>query len=73
LELMSKKGSKGKKRAGQKTKPIRKEKLPEWFTQETSEEAAVQEQDEEFEAEKAKLMAELEQYRERGSRVSMQG
>jgi DnaD/phage-associated family protein len=73
LEFMNKKGSKGKKRAGQKTKPIRTEKLPEWFTQETSEEAAVQEQDEEFEVEKAKLMAELEEYRERVSQVVMQG
>lgn len=49
-------------------KPIRTEKLPEWFTDEREE---VQGNDEEFEAEKAKLMAEVEAYRERGGGVVM--
>ncbi|WP_282138294.1 DnaD domain-containing protein [Rossellomorea aquimaris] len=49
-------------------RPIRTEKLPEWFTSEREE---VQGNDEEFEAEKAKLMAELEAYRERGAGVVM--
>ncbi|MGM0867046.1 MAG: DnaD domain-containing protein [Bacillota bacterium] len=44
-------------------KPVRTEKLPEWFTED---EAAEEDCDAEFEVEKAKLMAELEAYRERG-------
>lgn len=44
-------------------KPVRTEKLPEWFTED---EAAEEDCDEEFEVEKAKLIAELEAYREHG-------
>jgi DnaD/phage-associated family protein len=44
-------------------KPVRTEMLPEWFTED---EAAEEDCDAEFEVEKAKLMAELEAYRERG-------
>ncbi|WP_282138307.1 DnaD domain-containing protein [Rossellomorea aquimaris] len=44
-------------------KPVRTEKLPEWFTED---EVAEEDCDAEFEVEKAKLMAELEAYRERG-------
>ncbi|MFL8939056.1 DnaD domain protein [Rossellomorea oryzaecorticis] len=58
---------------GQKRKPVRTEKLPDWFTGEQCEDVQVgQRHDEEFEAEKAKLMAELAVYRERGACVSVQ-
>jgi DnaD/phage-associated family protein len=67
-EAMLKKVSKGMGLRKSK-KPIRTEKLPDWFTQESSK-CAVQDHDEEFKAEKAKLMAELKEYRERGSCVS---
>ncbi|RBP02494.1 DnaD domain-containing protein [Rossellomorea aquimaris] len=50
-------------------RPIRTEKLPDWFTGEAVEVQG--DDDEEFEAEKAKLMAELEAYRERGAGVVM--
>jgi DnaD/phage-associated family protein len=58
---------------GQKRKPVRTEKLPNWFTGEQCEDVQLgQRHDEEFEAEKAKLMAELAVYRERGACVSVQ-
>jgi DNA-binding IclR family transcriptional regulator len=44
--------------------------LPDWFTEESPAEAALQDHEVEFEAEKAKLMAELEEYRERGAAIS---
>jgi DnaD/phage-associated family protein len=44
-------------------KPVRTEKLPEWFTED---EVAEEDCDAEFEVEKAKLIAELEAYQERG-------
>ncbi|MGM0830615.1 MAG: DnaD domain-containing protein [Bacillota bacterium] len=44
-------------------KPVRTEKLPEWFIED---EVAEEDCDAEFEVEKAKLIAELEAYRERG-------
>jgi DnaD/phage-associated family protein len=69
-EFMSQKPVKGK---GQKRQPVRTEKLPDWFKGEQHTESKVQEHDEEFEAEKAKLMAELKEYRERGSYISMHG
>jgi DnaD/phage-associated family protein len=69
-EFMSQKPVKGK---GQKRQPVRTEKLPDWFKGEQQTESQVQEHDEEFEAEKAKLMAELKEYRERGSYISMHG
>jgi DnaD/phage-associated family protein len=68
-EFRSQKSAKGK---GQKRQPVRTEKLPDWFKKEQHTESQVQEHDEEFEAEKAKLMAELKEYRERGSYISMQ-
>jgi DnaD/phage-associated family protein len=53
---------------GQKRKPMRTEKLPDWFTGEQCKDGQVdQGHDEEFEAEKAELLAELAVYRERGS------
>jgi DnaD/phage-associated family protein len=68
-EAMYKKVSKGKG-LGKGKKPIRTEKLPDWFTQESPAACVVQDHDEEFEVEKAKLLAELKEYRERGSCVS---
>ncbi|MHA7138143.1 DnaD domain-containing protein [Rossellomorea arthrocnemi] len=52
-------------------KPVRTEKLPDWFTEEGVVEVPNEELDEEFELEKAKLVAELEAYRERGAGVVM--
>jgi DnaD/phage-associated family protein len=68
-EAMFKRVSKGKG-IGKSKKPNRTEKLPDWFTGEQHTDGKVQQDhDEEFEAEKAKLMAELKEYRERGSGV----
>ncbi|QTC40440.1 DnaD domain protein [Bacillus sp. V3] len=50
------------KAVGQRRKPVRTEKLPEWFTGEQSTEVHVQ--DDDFEAEKAKLVAELKAFSE---------
>ncbi|PFG04545.1 DnaD/phage-associated family protein [Bacillus sp. es.034] len=52
-------------------KPIRTELLPGWFTEEGIVEAPDESFDEDFEVEKAKLMAELEVFRERGAGVIM--
>jgi DnaD/phage-associated family protein len=61
---MVEKHSKRNVRSGTR-KPVRREMLPDWFTTESGD---VQEiRDEEFEAEKAKLMEELKAYRERGA------
>jgi DnaD/phage-associated family protein len=67
-QFMKQKSFKGK---SQHRKPVRIEKLPEWFTGEQHTDVQVQDHDEEFEAEKAKLMTELKEYRERGSYVSL--
>jgi DnaD/phage-associated family protein len=61
------------KTVGQQRKPVRTEKLPDWFTEENHKGAQVEEHDEEFEAEKVKLKAELEAYRARGSYRVVQG
>jgi DNA replication protein DnaD len=61
------------KTVGKRRKPVRTEKLPDWFTEENDRGAQVEEHDEEFEAEKAKLKAELEEYRARGSYRVLQG
>ncbi|OIU69808.1 DnaD domain-containing protein [Rossellomorea aquimaris] len=50
------------KTVGQRRKPVRTEKLPEWFTDGESTEEEVQ--DDDFEAEKAKLEAELKAFTE---------
>ncbi|TYS85297.1 DnaD domain-containing protein [Rossellomorea aquimaris] len=52
-------------------KPVRTEKLPDWFTEDEAVKASEEDCGEEFEAEKAKLMAELEAYRERRAGVVM--
>lgn len=52
-------------------KPVRIELLPDWFTEEGTVEAPAESFDEDFEMEKAKLMAELEAFRERGAGVVM--
>lgn len=52
-------------------KPVRTEKLPDWFTEEELAGVSEEKGDEEFEAEKAKLMAELEAYREQRTGVVM--
>ncbi|UXH43279.1 DnaD domain protein [Rossellomorea vietnamensis] len=57
------------RRAGRK--PVRTELLPDWFTEEGIVEAPDESLDEDFEVEKAKLMAELEAFRERGTSVVM--
>ncbi|WP_226675690.1 DnaD domain-containing protein [Rossellomorea aquimaris] len=65
---MVEKHSKRNVRSGTR-KPVRTEMLPDWFTRESED---VQEiRDEEFEAEKAKLMEELKAYRQRGIGVEM--
>ncbi|WP_082804623.1 DnaD domain-containing protein [Rossellomorea vietnamensis] len=56
-------------RAGRK--PVRTEMLPDWFTEEGFVEVPDESLDVEFEVEKAKLMAELEAFRERGAGVVM--
>ncbi|MBH9967933.1 DnaD domain-containing protein [[Bacillus] enclensis] len=50
------------KTVGMRKKPVRTEKLPEWFTDGESTEVEVQ--DDDFEAEKAKLVAELKAFTE---------
>ncbi len=52
-------------------KPVRTELLPDWFTEEGTVEAPAESFDEDFDVEKAKLMAELEAFRERGAGVVM--
>lgn len=52
-------------------KPVRTEMLPDWFTEEGIVEAPAESFDEEFEVEKAKLMAELEAFRERSTNLVM--
>ncbi|PFA66759.1 hypothetical protein CN378_12720 [Bacillus sp. AFS015802] len=65
---MIEKHYKWNKRSGGR-KPVRTEKLPDWFTSESDD---VQESlNEEFEAEKAKLMEELKAFRQRGAGVVM--
>jgi DnaD/phage-associated family protein len=68
FKLMYEKVFKGKE---QRRKPVRTEKLPDWFTGEENTEALDQENDEDFEVEKAKLLAELKEFRERGPYLSM--
>jgi DnaD/phage-associated family protein len=57
------------KTVGQRRKPVRTEKLPEWFTDGRSTEAEVQ--DDDFEVEKAKLVAELKEFTEGRAYLSM--
>jgi hypothetical protein len=57
------------KTVGQRRKQVRTEKLPEWFTDGGSTEAEVQ--DDDFEAEKAKLVAELKEFTEGRAYLSM--
>ena len=52
-------------------KPVRTELLLDWFTEEEIVGTPSEPFDEDFEAEKAKLMAELEAFRDRGTRVVM--
>jgi DnaD/phage-associated family protein len=57
------------KTVGQRRKPVRTEKLPEWFTDGRSTEAEFQ--DDDFEVEKAKLVAELKEFTEGRTYLSM--
>jgi replication initiation and membrane attachment protein DnaB len=52
-------------------KPVRTELLPDWFTEEENVGAPAESFDEDFEVEKAKLMAELEAFRGCGASVVM--
>ncbi|MCC5803884.1 DnaD domain-containing protein [Rossellomorea vietnamensis] len=63
--MVEKMFTKSSRRAGRK--PVRTEMLPDWFTEEGIVEVPDESIDEEFEVEKAKLMAELEVFRGRKS------